>query len=200
MINEDKGDVAIFSLADDVLIERNRLVIVPFRGGGDGGGGDGGGGDDEDDCECDDKLILYRRHDHFRDFVTETINKASRDFFTANNLGGYKAKGGIQIGTGSTKVIVLRNEIFGGAGHGIILGHRAVAIILSLEPAGVSGGAISTQPAPPVNSMFISEVDRNVLWPNIQLRNAFICFSKPENCPPYSAGTGARPKKCNTDI
>jgi len=152
MINGERGDVAIFTLADDVLIERNRIVTVDFKGGGDGGGGGGDhpGGGDPGDCDCDQTVIITRKNDRFRAFVRVMIDSITvgRSSTVRKDRG---AKGGIQIGCGSTHVIVLRNEVFGGAGHGIILGHD---IRLFSNP---NDGAGSQTFFPPLTDIAIEE-------------------------------------------
>ncbi|MBK6828982.1 MAG: right-handed parallel beta-helix repeat-containing protein [Chitinophagaceae bacterium] len=157
MINEARtsngilSDVAIFSLADDVLIERNRIGIVRIKGGGGGDDGGGGGGR-EDECDCDIILKLSKQHDDFRAVVYDALERVSTNHLKTSLSGGYNTKGGIQVGCGSTKVLILRNEIFGGAGHGIILGHHLPYIILTTVPGMTSPTATEAQPVSPAVS------------------------------------------------
>ena len=39
---------------------------------------------------------------------------------------GYKTMGGIQIGSTSERVMILQNEIIGGKGYGVLLGHQVI--------------------------------------------------------------------------
>ncbi len=122
MLDRPEGKPAIFCLADDVLIERNRIVVIPDQK-----------GDDPDDPRdpndpgdpfnpCRDKkspqrgiLLKYQIYVLIR-YVT-VYNPLGR------YVRAYLADGGIQIGGTSEKVWILENEIIGGKGNGITLGH-----------------------------------------------------------------------------
>ncbi len=113
--------VGIFCLADGVVIERNKVVVVPApqetppqENPGDNGQS-GGIFDpcDQPDNLNNDPLVLYV-------FLM---------WGYLHNMGGwprpatYLALGGIQIGSSSERVCLLENKIVGGGSNGITLGH-----------------------------------------------------------------------------
>ncbi|MEO6671557.1 MAG: DUF6519 domain-containing protein [Ferruginibacter sp.] len=122
MYDKPKGDVAIFSLADDVLIERNRIVMIPPPD--DGPDRDPPPPDPNFD-PCADLKKLYAQNKKFREMVDVALH-----FVTAYMPGGkitmFKTPGGIQIGCGSERVWILENEVIGGRGNGITLGHNII--------------------------------------------------------------------------
>ena len=123
MIDKAGGKTAIFSIADGVCIERNRLVVVPSQ---------------DPDNPTDPRPPLSTGDDPFFDPCAEDkedtptfswagyishlqqfiVNAA---VFQPRKL--YQAWGGIQIGGTSERIRILHNEIIGGRGNGIILGH-----------------------------------------------------------------------------
>lgn len=122
MLDNREGRPAIFSVADDVLIERNRIVVIPDQN-----------SDDPDDPRdpndpgdpfnpCRDKKSPQRGA-----ILKYQIYVLIRYVAVYKALGRYKkeylAMGGIQIGGTSEKVWILENEIIGGRGNGITLGH-----------------------------------------------------------------------------
>ncbi|OQX17035.1 MAG: hypothetical protein BWK76_10850 [Desulfobulbaceae bacterium A2] len=110
------GDVAISFAADDGLIERNSLAVIPFRP-GQAGGGTIPTPDPGDDCyDAEDIEARYE------DLVAGMRNHLSADPAGLIPDNAYRALGGIQIAGGSARVIVLDNWIHGGDGNGITLG------------------------------------------------------------------------------
>lgn len=122
MVDRAGGQVAIFVLADDVLIERNRLVVVPPP--------DPDDPTDPRDPEIPDDVfdpcasphIFYGGSFAINLFLDNTLL-----YITALSFGqaqaNYLAQGGIQIGGSSDSIRILQNEIIGGQGNGIIIGH-----------------------------------------------------------------------------
>jgi hypothetical protein len=120
--NEEDGKATIFCIADGVLIERNRLVVFPAPDPDDPT--DSRDPEDFDDNPFDPCL----NPEIFLDFifpleawVAETFQYIAGLNFVPPRT--YQALGGIQIGGGSEHVKICRNEIIGGYGHGITLGH-----------------------------------------------------------------------------
>jgi len=123
MYDKAGGDVAIFSLADGVLIEQNRIVKIDAPKGDDGGGngGDEPPGDVFDPCEGLKKT--YEKNEKFRQILFLSFAYVAH-YVPGGVIGEIHTLGGIQIGGGSERVVVLRNEIFGGKGNGVTLGHE----------------------------------------------------------------------------
>jgi hypothetical protein len=125
MIDKPVGKPAIFSIADDVLIERNRIVVVPAPDKEDPD--DPRDPDDPGDRDpfdpCADPRLSYNRgftlkYQLYVLFRYVMLYKAFGRFKK-----GYDAMGGIQIGGTSERVRIKENEIIGGRGNGITLGH-----------------------------------------------------------------------------
>lgn len=120
IVDTVQGKSAIFSLADAVLIERNRIMVIP----------DNDGLDPYDprtpgvltplepclrlDQIYTTKYMFRQRVDSMLSYVT-----LYRSFGT--NLRKYNALGGIEIGQTSERVTIRQNEITGGCGNGITL-------------------------------------------------------------------------------
>ncbi|MBD0256059.1 MAG: right-handed parallel beta-helix repeat-containing protein, partial [Cytophagales bacterium] len=120
MFDKEEGLAALFSLADGVLIERNRLVMIPPPANDpDDPRGNNPPGDVYDPCRKLEKLYENRRRFLF---LFRTSLKYLIAYVPAGNPIGYKAPGGIQIGCASDGVAILQNEIIGGRGNGILLG------------------------------------------------------------------------------
>lgn len=123
MLDKPEGLAAIFSLADGVLIERNRIVMIPPPADtpGDSRGGNPPG-DVFDPCI---KLAnLYEDRGKFRLLLRASL-KYLVTYIPVSSTTVYKALGGIQISCASDDVTVLQNEIIGGRGNGILLGSAA---------------------------------------------------------------------------
>ncbi len=121
MLDNEAGRVAIFSAADHVLIQGNRIVVVPAPD-----QTDPTDGRDPDDPSkpffdpCVDPRFYYGRMFQTYEMLKAVflyIKKAA--FFKART---YLAQGGIQIGGGSENVRIINNKIIGGYGSGITLG------------------------------------------------------------------------------
>lgn len=123
MIDKPIGKPAIFSIADGVLIERNRIVVIlsPER-------------NDPDDPRkpedpngdpfnpCFDPRITYRAGYGIKFQVYLLIKYLTLYAPSGKYKSGYNATGGIQIGGTSERVTIRQNEIIGGHGNGITLG------------------------------------------------------------------------------
>ena len=126
MYDKPKGDVAIFSLADGVLIEQNRIVKIAAPKPEDDPDNPRPDSPDDPFDPCEALKKTYEKNERFRHIIFVSFG------YVANYVPGgvvqeNNALGGIQIGGGSERVIILRNEIFGGKGNGITLGHEQKA-------------------------------------------------------------------------
>ncbi len=97
MLNKDNGEAAIFTAADDVLIEDNLIVVVPRP----------------DKALTDDREGVHS--------LLEFAKTARESYLSIINF-NYLASGGIQIAGGSELVTIRRNRIVGGSGNGVTLG------------------------------------------------------------------------------
>lgn len=131
MLDKEGGRAAIFSIADEVLIEGNRVALVPVP--------DPNIIYSESDLEalsvypdnpCADSgpagILRLRRADHDDVDRSGTVVHAMVRPPTASPAapppGVYLAQGGIQVGDSSERVRVVENEVVGGWGHGVVLG------------------------------------------------------------------------------
>jgi hypothetical protein len=117
MLDKEGGDVAIFILADDGLIERNDISIVPPGTVPPPPPGGDGNPDPTDPC-ADLKAMLGDRY--YVIAYLDFIWAAGLVQFSPTNP--FQTLGGIQVGSGSERIVVLQNRINGGAGNGITLG------------------------------------------------------------------------------
>ena len=126
MINLAGGLPAICTIADEVLIERNRIVVVPApdpKNPNDPRPPKDPGTPVYDPC-CDHRNTFHKNPNLWPGLVAGFGSYISG--FVPTGLlpsEGYLTPGGIQIGSTSERVIVLQNIIIGGAGNGITLGH-----------------------------------------------------------------------------
>jgi len=125
IIDKLAGKAAIFSIADDVLIERNRIVVVPARDPNDRD--DPRDEDDPNDGDpfdpCRDPRVPYTRGYSLGYQVYLLLKYVKLYLPSGRYIKGYAAMGGIQVGATSEGVRILENEIIGGKGNGITLGH-----------------------------------------------------------------------------
>ncbi len=123
MIDKDNGLAAIFCRADGVLIERNRLVVVPPPD-----PNDPNDPRNEDDPSggvfdpCADHKLFYVPTFKLNLYLFKFFAFVKWVFLLPTRK-VYRTLGGIQIGGGSERVRILENEIIGGRGNGITLGH-----------------------------------------------------------------------------
>lgn len=120
MYDKPGGLAAIFTLADDVLIERNRIVLIPAPDQGDDDDPQRPPPRDPFDC-CFNLKKIYAVISKFHQIVNDSIK-----YVTGYLLGKSivnQAMGGIQVGGSSERVYIILNEIIGGKGNGILLGH-----------------------------------------------------------------------------
>jgi hypothetical protein len=125
MVDKAIGKAAIFSIADAVLIERNRIVVIPAPEGNDpddpADPGDPGDGDPFDPCF--DRLKAYQAGFSVQYQVYRFIRYILVYRPSGRSEKKYLTQGGIQIGGTSEKISIRENEIIGGNGNGITLGH-----------------------------------------------------------------------------
>jgi hypothetical protein len=121
MLDKAEGEPAVFSQADDVLIERNRIIVIPAPDPDDPS--DPRDPDDPDGFydPCAELFRMYANRNPLFRFLYEVLVYMSSGTFTKQI--SYLAQGGIQIGGGSEGVKIIRNRIIGGNGNGITLGH-----------------------------------------------------------------------------
>ena len=124
--NVSIGKEAIFSIADGVLIERNRIVVVPDTRGSDPDDprdpGDPNDGDPFDPCPKPPAGTL-RPGLSIRYQIYRLLRYIGLYHPTGVSEKVYRATGGIKIGGTSERVHIKANEIIGGSGNGITLGH-----------------------------------------------------------------------------
>ena len=115
------GDVAIFSNADDVVIEDNRILVIPPVNHEDPSDArDPDGPENKIFDPCEDPEIFFNMPAKMVKVAKSTIDYmkvALMDFRAV-----YKGNGGIQIAGGSENVRITGNQIVGGAGNGVTLG------------------------------------------------------------------------------
>jgi len=123
MLDRETGDVAIYLAADDALVERNEIDVVPAPQTPpvDDPGGGTGPTDPTDPCA---RFELVYTH---RVLFLNYVNLLWIGSFTFLPPAPYLAKGGIQLANGCERVRVLENLIRGGAGDGITLGSSAAS-------------------------------------------------------------------------
>ncbi len=112
------GLTTVSVAADDVLIERNTLLLLPFVE-PPTGNGDPTGGDPDPADPCADPVLLYARPGLVLGYA-----RAAWTFSLAAlaPVQPYRAIGGIHVRAGSERVHVTDNRVAGGAGNGITLG------------------------------------------------------------------------------
>lgn len=128
MLDKAGAGVAIYLMAEDSLIERNDIGVVPAERTPRPERPDGGETPDPTD-PCADLEIMYLNISAFINYTN--LIWAIRLLFTPQNP--FKALGGIQIAGGSERVKVWENEINGGAGNGIALSSSLEAFLANLE-------------------------------------------------------------------
>ncbi len=123
MLDKNGGDVAIYMLGDDVLIEDNDIgvlppdIVPPERDDGTEGGENPNPSDN-----CLDPEVFYLDPVYIGVYMTFVWTYVLSLYIPTNP---YKTLGGIQIGSGSEGVEIRHNSIIGGAGNGITLGSDA---------------------------------------------------------------------------
>jgi len=124
MLNMAEGKPAVFSQADDVVIEQNDIIVIPAPDPDDPSDPRDPKDSDGFYGPCAELLRLLRnRHPLLRLLYGVLGYMATATF--AKQV-SYVAQGGIQIGGGSERVKIIRNKIIGGNGNGITLGHVPV--------------------------------------------------------------------------
>jgi Family of unknown function (DUF6519)/Right handed beta helix region len=122
LLDKPTGKAAIFSIADDVLIERNRIIIIPPPQSDDPKEPRQPNDISVDVFDpCKKPQFYYTAQFPIYQFLQATFLYATQ--ILAVNKPIYQAQGGIQIGSSSDGVKIINNEIIGGWGNGITLGH-----------------------------------------------------------------------------
>ena len=127
MLDKSDGRAAIFSIADGVLVERNRIFVVPAPDPDDSNDPrEPGGPSDKIYDDCAEPESFYEQDFAIREFIYEMVSYVTM-IAPAFRI-TYLAEGGIQIGGGSERVKIVENEIVGGRSNGITLGHLPLEI------------------------------------------------------------------------
>jgi hypothetical protein len=124
MVDKEDGNVAIFCLADEVLVERNKIVVLQApdpRNPVDPRDGKEQPGGVFDPC-ADGRSSVYKKDFDLTTYL-QKINGYIRALDSLPAGSAYLTLSGIQIGGGSEFVRIIGNEIIGGAGNGITFGH-----------------------------------------------------------------------------
>ncbi|QQZ39394.1 right-handed parallel beta-helix repeat-containing protein [Pseudomonas sp. SK3(2021)] len=167
------GRATISVLADDVLIERNTLLLLPFvdpTPDAPDEPDDDPTRDPADPCARPEILYLFPT-------LVQQYAFAAWTFLVAQLAPKqpYRALGGIHVRAGSERVRILENPIAGGAGNGITLGG-------DLDPADIL-------PAPPTEPPRVSAVDNPAAGPvtvNVTSNGQFLALVQDEQGQPLS--------------
>ncbi|HBL59003.1 MAG TPA: hypothetical protein DDZ80_10915 [Cyanobacteria bacterium UBA8803] len=127
ILDKAGAGVAIYLMAEDSLIERNDIGVIPAERTPPPDRPDRETPDPTDPCA--DLEIVYTNIIAFVAYIN--LIWAIALLFIPTNP--YKALGGIQIAGGSERIKVWENEIHGGAGNGIALGTSLSAFLDELE-------------------------------------------------------------------
>lgn len=121
MLDRDEGRAAIYTLADDVLIERNKIVVVPAPNPDDPNDprepDDPSGGVLD---PCAKPQFFYTASFPVYAYLYSVFAYVVAVFNPPRIA--YLAQGGIQIAGGSERVRIIENEVIGGRGNGVTLG------------------------------------------------------------------------------
>jgi hypothetical protein len=123
MLDRLGGDVAVYLQADDSRIERNLIMVPPLPQQGPRAGAGPSAGlvelpDLTDDCVDPESVSNEQLRALARAIIQAPLIASENPF---------KAHGGLQIGSGSDRVNVAENPIWGGLGNGITLGSHLEA-------------------------------------------------------------------------
>ena len=127
MLDKEGAGVGIYLMAEDSLIERNDIGVIPAEKTPPPDRPDGEIPDPTNDCA--DLEIVYTYIPTFITYIN-LIWAISLLFIPQNP---FKALGGIQIAGGSERVKVWKNTINGGAGNGIAFGTSIASFLAELE-------------------------------------------------------------------
>ena len=117
MLDRPGGDVAIHFVAEEGLIERNNIAVLPA------GTRPAATGVTEEQPEPSDECAEPESFEADTQFVHAYLTDMWRvDLSSLSLLNPFNALGGIQLGGNSWRVKVRDNKIFGGDGNGITLG------------------------------------------------------------------------------
>ena len=170
MLDMEIGDVAIFSLADDVRIERNHIVVVPAPP------------PDKPDAPQDEEVPPGKPQDPCLDPIElykSDFDLSAYAFSFFSYVAGirkmsrpivYKTKGGIQIVGTSERVQIIENLIIGGRGNGITFGNLPIDMV---EQIPFSSGNIIALLPPPANRAAIATNVHNTLY-DIRIEGNYI--------------------------
>ncbi|WP_445244979.1 DUF6519 domain-containing protein [Microcoleus sp. OTE_8_concoct_300] len=128
MLDKEGAGVAMYLMAEDSLVERNDIGVIPAENTPPPQKPDGGETPNPTD-PCADLEILYISIPAFLAYIN-LIWTVVLLFIPTNP---FKALGGIQIAGGSERVKVWENTINGGAGNGIALGTSLAVFLEELE-------------------------------------------------------------------
>ena len=137
---EEGGDVAVFSSADDVIIERNKIVLIPY----DTASRVFGEGEGEDWVyNCLNLMRLQEDEQQLPQYIGVFLQL---DFSTLIPIVPVGTRSGIQIGSGSERIKIIENRIQGGSGNGITLGSTVDPETLTPVTPDLAPGPITPHP------------------------------------------------------
>ena len=129
MLDKQGAGVAIAAWAEDSLIERNDIGVVPAE---QVPPPEDPGGETPDPADpCADPVLVYASRLSFIGYFNRLFGLVIRLLLVEP----FKAQGGIQIAAASERIKVLENKIHGGAGNGITLGGALESAPVVLESA-----------------------------------------------------------------
>jgi hypothetical protein len=119
LLDTVEGRATISCKADDTLVERNVLVLLPFIEGPGGPDGPDPGLPKDPADPCAPLELLYQHPEQVQQYASTVWALLISLLFPEQP---YRAIGGIHVRAGSERVRILQNAIIGGAGNGITLG------------------------------------------------------------------------------
>ena len=122
MADVAESEVGIFCLADQVLIEGNKITAVQAAAQEDTEGNQAWPGVGVFDPTGAGSRSFYRKDFALAAYL-QKINEYIQTIDQLPEGSAYQVIGGVQIGGGSERVRIRENDIIGGAGNGITFGH-----------------------------------------------------------------------------
>ncbi len=131
MLDRDGAGVGIYLQADDSVVERNELTVLPALRTPDLDITEDSGGNVRPTDDCARFGKVYRQRSRVRVFLERVWDGV----VLVEEKAPYRALSGIQVAAGSERVRVADNTITGGAGDGIALGSLLVVTVPPADDA-----------------------------------------------------------------
>lgn len=138
LVDGTDGLAVISMEADDSLVERNELIVIPAEEQPPATGGSTGGGQPNPADPCANAAGFYQNVAYYQAYLVFIWTYA---VFTLQPSKPYKALGGLHLRPGCERVRVSENKIRGGTGNGVTLGGV-------LDPQAAAIGETGTAGAP----------------------------------------------------